>query len=228
MKAMSAPKHILRLAVKVRGKAVNGLDAEQHFAVDETVIAVKQRWPFLIVTASGFASEAEAVAYLPRLKAGLFRVAITFNIAFQPYFERRSITRPATDPIQTARNLAKSFGQILSDPIEPVHGLTEEEGYTVFRSDENIRYVSLGDLTAHVSTNWITVRDTLADGIRRGCAPLEGSSTELAVDLYLSNFYESSLRARLLTLTTCLEVLAPVTQRHPSALEALVDFKSAV
>jgi hypothetical protein len=210
------PRFTLRVSVKVLGKEpIKGLEGEPSIAVGQITVTVKARWPFLILLARDFASEAEAEAFLTKIKSGLWNIALEHNIAFIPYFERRSITC-AEDPEEAARNLAKSFGQPIKEPVEPVHGLTEEEGYTIFRSDENIRFIAMGDAHAYVSTGWNNVSKTLAEGFQKARHGIGGPDTTLAtaIDLYLAQFYETSIRARFLTLMMCLEVLAPVTERQ--------------
>jgi len=222
---MNPPRYTLRVSLKVLGKEpIKGLEAEPSITVGQITVTVKQRWPFLILMAGDFDSEAEAEAFLPQIKRGLWNIAIEHNIAFSPYFERRSITRPAD------RNLAQSFG--LPEPAEPVpvHGLTEEEGYTIFRSGENIRYLAIGDAHLSVSTGWDSVSTTLAEGIRNARQGTKGQDMALAtaIDLYLAHFYETSIRARFLTLMMCLEVLAPITERHAIAVQVLSEFERKV
>ena len=108
---MNSTSYLLRVSVKVLGKEpVKGLDEEPSITIGKITVTVKQRWPFLILLARDFATEAEAESFLPKLKGGLWTVAIELNIAFKPFFELRSITR-SSDPEQAARNLAKSSGQ---------------------------------------------------------------------------------------------------------------------
>jgi hypothetical protein len=227
---MNPPSYTLRVSVKVLGKEpIEGLEAEPSIAVGQITVTVKQRWPFLILLAHNFTSEAGAEAFLNQIKCGLWNIAIKHNIAFTPYFERRDIT-PSADPEQAARNLAKTFRQPIKEPIEPVHGLTEEEGYTIFPTGENIRYLTLEGGLAYASTGWDAVSQTLAEGLQKAQNRPKGQHTILAtaIDLYLAHFYESSIRARFLTLIVCLEVLAPVTERHPGSVLALTDFKHRV
>jgi hypothetical protein len=227
---INSPRYVLRVSVRVLGKEpIKGLEGEPFIVVDNTTVTVKQRWPFLVLVARDFSTEAEAEAFLPRIKRALWNIAIVNNIAFQPYFERRDITRPA-DPVLAARNLAKSFGQVAKEPIEPVHGLTEEEGYTIYESAENIRYVAMGQATGYVSTSWEAAKTTLAEGLQSGGSLEDVSDTSVgtAIHLYLAGFYETSIRARLLTLITCLEVLAPVTQRRGAVVQALSILKGHI
>lgn len=230
-KAMTtSPGYTLRVSVRTLGKTpVAGLETEPTIDVGPIHVTVKQRGRFLVFSAGDFASETDAEAFLPRLKGGLWNLAIEHNIAFIPFFERRDITRPE-DPYAAARNLAKNFGQTVEEPVQPVHGLTEEEGYVIFRSDENIRFLGLGDMTAHVSTGWAHVKGTLAAGIEqvRGFTDEADANLATAIDLYLSSFYESSIRARFLTLVMALEVLAPVIEKHSAAVQLLIDLQKAI
>ncbi len=225
-----AQGYTLRVSVKILGKApISGLESEPSIDVDEVRVTVKQRGRFLVLSANSFATESDAEAFLPRLKGGLWNLALEHNIGFIPYFERREITRPE-DPIAAARNLAKSFGRTVEEPVQPVHGLTEEEGSTIFRSDENIRFIGMGDVSAHVSTAWVTAAETLARGIEKAGAAVKEADSDLATafDLYLSSFYETSIRARFLTLIMALEVLAPVTEKHSVAVQLLDDLQKVI
>ena len=223
------PGFLLRLSVKTLGTSpINGLEEEPSVEVGEIRVAVKQAGRFLVLKAGDFETEADAEAFLPRLKGGLWNLAIEHNIAFVPFFGRRDITRPE-DPYVAGRNLAESFNLIVEGPPQPVHGLTEEEGYAIFRTGEYMRFLGMGDFTAHVSTGWINAARTLVAGMTQ-IRPPAGDDADLAtaIDLYLSSFYESSSRARFLTLMTALEVLAPVTDKHPTAVALLVELGNAI
>lgn len=227
---VTTPRYTLRVSVRTLGKTpVAGLESEPTIDVCHVRVTVKQRARFLVLSAGDFASEIDAEAFLPRLKGGLWNLAIEYNIAFTPFFERREITR-SQDPVAAAHNLAKSFGIPLEEPVQPVHGLTEEEGYTIFRSDENIRFLSMGDAELRVSTGWGNVAEALAVGINqvRPRASEIDMNLTTAIDLYLSSFYERSIRARFLTLMMALEVLAPVTEKHEAAVELLASLQEAI
>jgi hypothetical protein len=224
------PLYTLRVSVKTLGEGpVNGLESEPTIEVGKTRLTVKQRGRFLILLARDFPSESDAAAFLPKLKGGLWNLAIEHNIAFTPYFGRREIAHPE-DPYTAARTLAKAFGTAIAEPVQPVHGLTEEEGVTIFRSDENIRFIGMGDVTARVSTAWAAVATTLISCIERVRILSDDADDQLATatDLYLSSFYESSVRARFLTLMMALEVLAPVTDKHVTAVSLLIDLQEKI
>ncbi|MCO5105344.1 MAG: hypothetical protein M9919_15215 [Burkholderiaceae bacterium] len=227
---MPASRYTLRVSVKTLGKEpISGLDSEPSIAIGLIRVTVKQRERHLVLQACDFDSEGDAEDFLQQIKGGLWNLALEHNIAFVPYFGRRDLTR-AKDPEAAAHNLAKCFGTPAEEPVKPVHGLTEEAGYTIFASDENIRFLAVGDFTAHASTGWDAVARTLTEGIQQSGlgADQQDSGLATAVDLYLTHFYETSIRARFLTLMMVLEVLAPVTERHPTAVQLLADFQKSI
>jgi hypothetical protein len=172
---MNSPRYTLRVSLKVLGKErITELEAEPSITVGRITVTVKKRGPLLILLAGDFVSEAEAEEFLPQIKGGLWNIAVQHSIAFAPCFERRSITRQA-DPVQTARNL---FGPI-EGPIKPVHGLTDEEGYTIFPSGENIVGIAMGDVRISESTGWDSVSKTLAEGIQNARQGTSGQDTAL-------------------------------------------------
>lgn len=174
----------------------------------------------LIMRVSGFASEAEAESFLPRVKTGLWNMALVHHLSFIPEFRHCEITF-AKDPVQAGKNIAMSFG--LPDD-SPVHGLSDEAGYAVFRSDQNIRFLGVGDITATVSSSFDQVYPTIVEGVEAAdLSAIDDPSLHTAIELYLGQFFESSLRARLLTLMMVLEVLAPEIPKHPSAVQILTQ-----
>lgn len=227
---MSRPRYTLRVSVKVHGTMpITGLEKEPTITVGQRTVTVKQRSQYLILLARDFNSEAEAEAFLDQIKAGLWNLAIEYNIAFDADFQRRTIQRP-DHPEQAARNVARSFGLPIEEPVQPLQGLSDEQGYTIFQSDENIRFFAFGTVIAYESTGWENAREALAEGIRNARLRTDGQDIAFAtaMDLYLSSFYETTIRARFLTLMMCLEVLAPVTQRHPAAVRALCELNGLV
>ena len=227
---MTTSRYTLRLSVRPLGKApIDGLESEPVIAIGRLKVTLKQRGAFLVFQADDFASEAEAEAFLPKLKGGLLSLALEYNIAFTPYFERRDITR-TEDPYAAARNIAKSFGMPLEEQVKPVHGLTEEEGYTIFRTDETIKFLGFAGGSASASIGLDSASRALSHGIEQvRLSPDDAhGALDIALDLYLSSFYEVSIRARFLTLMMALEVLAPVTEKHLAAVQMLTNLQTAI
>lgn len=172
----------------------------------------------LIVRIADFATESEAEAFLPRLRAGLWNIALVHNIPFILGHDRGDITY-ADDPTQAGKNLARGFG--LADDC-PVHGLGNSGGYTVFKTDQNIKFFAGVEVSGYVSSPFdvlaplfVEAVTTCKDGV------ISETKTATAISLYLGQFLETSMRARLLTLMMVLEVLAPDLAKHESAVAVL-------
>ena len=222
---LPAEKWTLRLSVLLlEEKSVLGLEAEPTFKAGALEITAKLRAGHFVLEAHDFDSEAAALAYVPQLTVGLWNLAIDRHISFVPYFEQRRITR-AADPEQVGRNLKSQFDLPYTGPV---HGLTEEAGITVYRSDEHIRFASMRG-SGYSASPWALVEQALGEGIELGasCGPLS-SDLATALDLYLAHLSETSIRARFLTLIMALEVLSPVTEKHPAGVALLNDFAERV
>lgn len=184
----------LRVAVKTLDEEpFAGLKSESVFQVGSVRVSITQHSGYLILKAGDFVTAEEAARFLPHLKAGLWNLALEYNIAFIPDFEQRVITRSA-DPESAGRNIAASFG--LSD-LGPVHGLADEGGTVIFPSNENIRFLSM-EGTARISTDLNNAVRVLSEGIESthsGVSVTDGNLST-AFDLYLGHFYERSINLR--------------------------------
>jgi hypothetical protein len=110
---MNPSRYTLRVSPKVLGKEpITGLEAEPSITIGQITVTVKQRWPFLIIMAHDFDSEAEAEAFLPQIKGGLWKIAIEHNIAFAPYFERRRIRHQADPEAYRGMPHARPVGSV--------------------------------------------------------------------------------------------------------------------
>ena len=78
-------RYTLRVSVKTLNKnSVGGLESEPSIEIDQISVRVKMRDRFLVLSAGDFASESDAEAFLPRLKGGLWNLAIEHNIEVDP------------------------------------------------------------------------------------------------------------------------------------------------
>lgn len=222
---LPAEKWTLRLSVLLlQEKSVSGLESEPTFKVGPVEITAKLKAGHLVLEARDFDSEAAALAYAPQLTLGLWNLAVDRGISFTPYFEQRHITR-APDAEQAGRNLSKQFGLPYSGPV---HGLTEEAGFSVYRSDERIRFLSVSGTMSTLSP-WPLVEKALGEGMHLAAASMPlASDLATALDLYLAHLSETSTGARFLTLMMVLEVLSPVTEKHPVAVALLKEFAATV
>lgn len=218
--------YTLRVSVKTLGQSpIAGIDKPVATQIAGLPAVFQLRHRHLIIRVSGFASETEATSFLPRVKAGLWNMALVHHVAFIPEFRHCEITF-ADDPFQAGKNVARNFG--LPDD-SPVHGLADEAGYAIFRTDENIRFLGLGDITATVSSPFDKVHSTIVEGIHAAdLSDIDDPKLQTAISLYLGQFFETSQRARLLTLMMVLEVLAPEIPKHTSAVQLLTQLTADI
>ncbi len=211
--------YTLRVSVKTLGQSpITGIDVPLQTQMAGMPATFEMRHRHLIVRVSGFSREVDAEKFLSRVKAGLWNIALVHHVAFIPEFRRRDITL-ASDPVEAGKNIAKSFG--LSD-ASPVHGLADEGGYSVFRTDDNIKFLGLGDVTVTVSSGFPQVYPTFVEAVDAAdTSAVDDAGLHTAIALYLSQFFESTPRARLLTLMMVLEVLAPEIPKHHAAVQVL-------
>jgi hypothetical protein len=210
---------LLTTAFRPLGKdRVSAIEAAQPVDIDGAVVRLASRPPLLVLTAEPFATEQAALDFLPRIRIALWTMLVRSHIAYRAHLEPLEVTY-AEDPLIAGKNLAKSFGL----PEEPVHGLVEADSVAVLPRGKTIRFLELGDVTVSVSTPASVALESLSLGLMNPqCTELAGDERlATALELYNEYFYETSARAKFLTLAMILEVLAPMTEKH-SAVQALV------
>jgi hypothetical protein len=80
-----------------------------------------------------------------------------------------------------------------------------------------------------IRTGWIQAQEALMAGIEKVPSPEDiDPRLNTALDLYLSSYYETSLRACFLTLMTVLEVLAPIIEKHVTAVILITKLHKAI
>jgi hypothetical protein len=212
----------LRVPIKTLGtEPILGLDSPAHVAVGDVTVAIKASPPFLIFDAGDFASQEDAQRFLPRLIGGIWALLLDFNIAFKAEFRFTPLVA-AEDPEKAAANLRASWGL----ERERVYGVAGEGDVITYASGREPVYLGMGEARARASTGLGVALDAFAQGLASNAPTLvEDEAFRTAVDLFNAHFYETSHRARLLTLVMALEVLAPVTEKHPSAAELVARWK---
>ena len=211
--------YTLRVSAKTLDtSSIRGIDTPIEMELAGRRATFVWQYHKLIVRIADFETESEAEAFLPRLHAGLWNIALVHNFPFILEGGRGDITY-ADDPVQAGKNLARNFG--LEDEA-PVHGLGNSGGYTVFRTDQNIKFPEFGGISGHVSSAFDVLAPLFEEGVT-GCDEqvIKEAKTATAISLYLGQFLEASMRARLLTLMMVLEVLAPDLPKHEAAVAML-------
>ncbi|SDE30750.1 hypothetical protein [Belnapia rosea] len=215
--------YTLRVSIKVQGeKPIAGLESSPTIEVNRIVVTIKQNWPQLILSAHGFQSEIDAEDFLEKVKLALFNLAVKFNIAYRHNFPRNPINY-FDGPIALSAHLAN----ILGARSASIDGVAEAEGYSIYESEKKISFIDFqpGNLTT--SIGWISAQASLLEGLQ-ATPRLIDPKTAIARDLYLASYYETSQRARFLTLIMCLEVMAPRPKRHQKLIDALRCFRSGL
>jgi hypothetical protein len=193
---------VLRVSVATRvDEPIHNLRDEPRFIAAGREITLTATVGHLVVEAGDFPSPDHALAFLPRLLAGLWNLALEHEIAFRPELNLQTITK----------------------------GMTQEPGYCVYPRGQKVKAVS-AYLTGKAMLGWQTVAPALIQGIDGAVLPANADETDLAVaiELYLGSFYETAPRARFLTRMIALEVLAPQTSKHAVAVKPLVKLRAEI
>lgn len=211
--------YTLRVSVKTASRApISGIEEPIDIRVAGRPAVFRLRNRHLIVRISGFATESDAESFLPRVQAGFWNIALVKHVAFVPEFRRSDITF-AQNPVEAGKNLARDWG---IDDSSPVHGLGNEGGFAIFRTDQNIWFMGGGEMTASTSLPFDQVAPVFGEAVDiADSVAIDDPKFSTAMSLFLGQFFEFSMRARLLTLMMVLEVLAPDMPKHKVALEML-------
>ena len=93
-----------------------------------------------------------------------------------------------------------------------------------------IAVVGMAQVTGTVSTNAAIALPAFQRGLNIEAAAtlIEDEKLRTAIEAFVAHFYETSLRAKLLTLVTVLEVLAPITEKHEAAQTLIHKWKDEI
>ncbi len=204
-------------------KPINGIDKVVKFNIGDVMLAVKldEETQILRLTASGFATEDEAKRFVPKLIHGLYNMALEDTIAFEPTFDELKVFY-FTDPEMAATNV---FGGSEGAP-ERIHGAVTGEGFYVHKKGETILISTGSKCMATVSTAWANVERSIIDcisGADHEPSPLSDPIAS-ALDLYLAHFRETTIRAKLLTLVSSLELLSQGHERPKEVRDCIKEF----
>lgn len=156
---------------------------------------------------------------------GLWNLALEYNIAFVPDFEEQRVDF-FPDPVLAGKNIALSIGKTYSGPV---HGFSIKEGVSIFPSGNIISRMDVSGTIRH-SMGLEKVVEALSNGIESSKHRpfVMDKALSTALDLYLGNFYERSIRARFLTLMMALEAMAPLTEKHTAAQIVIKKWKGEI
>lgn len=213
--------YTLRVPVRTLGKQpLTAVETADPIVLDGVEVILASTPPFLVATAAGFPTEDAAVSFVPRVVTAFWSLVVCWNVAYTADFTPQPITY-ADDPLAAAENLATSLGL---ENAGPVHGIVEADATVVYPSDKRLKFLAFGSATGTVTTPASLALPAFRRGLSLSNATMLTADEDLrtAMDLYVGHFYETSLRARFLTLVMVMEVLAPVTDKHLAA-QALIQ-----
>lgn len=173
------------------------------------------RPPEYALVVRGFESEGHAEDFLPRLFTGLFWAMLGESVPFRAEEELCDVYYPE-DPKAAGTNI---FGK---DAGVSVDGIIHGDSPAVYPSKLRISVAIAGEARIEVGISAPSVLSSIHEGLVRVREDaLQDGRLRIALELYRAHFFERSSEAKLLTLVTALETLAPRTCKHPIALELL-------
>lgn len=128
------------------------------------------------------------------------------------------------DPIQTAKNLSKSFNIEIEGGVD---GLIDGSQIAIFKTGSNFKTVTSGNVSLISGVNSKRFFEYFFKGMESG-NPREGYDHKklgIALELYSAFFSEATPNARFLTLVMVLESLAESENRPKVVLNTLENFK---
>jgi hypothetical protein len=200
------------------------LESPAVLQIDDLEVTVRATPPLLVTTVDGFASEAAAAEFIPRVVAGLWGLVVRWNVAFRASFIPQRVIY-ASDPVAAGNNLARSFGQESGSPVDGLAGI---EDTVIFPSGKRLRWLGLGEARGIVQTPASLAIPVFKQALSNvdAAALISDEKFKTAIELFNAYFYEASLRARFLTVAMILEVLAPSTEKHPAAQTLVREWKT--
>lgn len=201
--------HTLYFPIRLAPGYGLSLDDVIEVEYEQLVIKISKKEPFVIVEIEGFDKEEEALAFIENLWTALRWVMVDQRLPLFALVEPNTV-QYAEDPELAAESLSKSFGIPVG---APVHGLADRGSPCVYPSDMEIRKLFAGELSISKAIAGKQFLESLLEGLADSSASNIDERTDVALDLYSSSYAETSKRAKLQTLVTCLETLSPSTPK---------------
>lgn len=199
---------------------------EENGELDDLTFSLKKQDRFYVFTINGFHTEEAAKSYINNVWAGLMWLLLHRGLTPDAVWEPQKVTY-AEDPYQAAENLSKSFGLQIEGVVD---GLIDGALPAVYPTDKQLRTITGGEVTAHVTTPAQHVLKFVREGIAfpESSKVIDDAKLRVALELYGAHFTELSANARFLTLVMALEALSPSTLRTKLVLGLLDKWKTEV
>jgi hypothetical protein len=180
-------------------------------------------WYYLLVT--GFTSESDARAFIPKLYAGLMWALLHQGLSPDVTLEPQAMFY-ADDPVKAAQNLFKSFDL----QVTRVDSLVDASRPAIYSSDKEIRIITAGNVTLSQGFHSEQSLDLIchAAAFSRADRAAADGKLRVAFDLYNSFYREASQNSRFLTLAMALEALAPEEFKPVEIVSLVEEWMAAV
>jgi hypothetical protein len=199
---------------------ISGLDAPVDFPAPGAHGRLSLKPPHFILEFWNLASESDALSYRTRAHTALFWLSLDLTLPL--LFDREPGTvKWFDDPRSAAENFRAGLGLDIPGPI---HGFADGAASTIYPASAKLLF--------HTPARAIAVGGTAIDivvaSLQRGLTLPEvqpNPRLDTATSLYLAHFGESTMSAKLLTLTMCLEALTTGEAKHSVAVDLLSKWR---
>lgn len=198
-------------------------DTDEPIQFGELEFKIKKETRLYGLVVEGFKSEEQAKTFLINCWSGLMWVLLNCGLAPKWKAEPQNV-KYSEDPIQTAKNLSKSFNLEIEGGVD---GLIDGSQIAIFKTESNFKTITGENVNLISGTNSKRFFEYFFKGIESD-SPKEGYDNKklgIALELYGAFFSEATPNARFLTLVMVLESLAESEVRPKAVIDTLEKFK---
>lgn len=205
---------------------ITGIETPIEFNVNQLSFSLSSQKPYLILTIKPFKTEEEAHEFMPKLWGAFACLSVKHNTGFLIDMTLDKVAY-ASDPIQAAENLSKSFGKQINDPV---HGLASGNIPVILPIDKNFKYLTLGDATITLTFAQEVIVASLEQALKNDNLLVIYTNEKLktALELLSDSQREVSQRSKFLTYIMALEVLSEKVTKDKIALNLLNTFDKVI
>jgi len=162
---------------------------------------------------SGFQTAEDAVNFAGRLWLALAILVTDRHTAFTVFEGRPRIEPIHDDPEKVGEQM------MLHRPVDVI---VDSVVPSVYPSDARLARVAGGQITPRIDLPFEVFRETFSRVLSQTSGLSLSAKLELALNTFISHYYEASNSTKVVILVTCLEILAEAVEKHPVAL-GLID-----
>ena len=200
------------------GRVLSPLEEPASASCDELSVTLSKHSDSYLLTVEPFSDEDTAVAFIPRIYAGLKWTMLQYDLSADFDMEPQPI-HYLEDPCAVAQNLFGKDAEV--DCVDAVINI-EKPAVTLSNKKISIMVAGQGSITTGVNANIALAAISEVAMLRRAEAVIQNRKLSNALELYSVFFREQSKNARFLALMMALEALTQ-NERKPSHVLDLID-----